>query len=72
MENLRGVLYGEAKKVIETTGKKPFYATAIKTLKCDFANLILILYANFKLLYDQPQLKRTSRISHISGCFMLL
>ena len=40
-----------------------FYATALKTLKCDFGNPLLILHAKLKLLFDQSQIKSTDRIS---------
>ena len=64
MERLCSVLYGEAKRVIETIGNTGrFYATALKTLKCDFGNPLLILHAKLKLLFDQSQIKSTDRIS---------
>ena len=64
MERLCSVLYGEAKRVIETIGNTGrFYATALKTLKRDFGNPLLILHAKLKLLFDQSQIKSTYRIS---------
>ena len=64
MERLCSVLYGEAKRVIETIGNTGrFYATALKTLKRDFGNPLLILHAKLKLLFDQSQIKSTDRIS---------
>ena len=64
MEKLYSVLYGEAKRVIETIGNTVrFYATALKTLKRDFGNPLLISHAKLKLLFDQPQIKSADRIS---------
>ena len=64
MERLYSVLYGEAKRVIETIGNtERFYATALKTLKRDFGNPLLISHAKVKLLCDQPQIKSADRIS---------
>ena len=64
MERLCSVLYVEVKrviKIIRTTGR--FYATALKTLKRDFGNPLLISHARLKFLFDQPQIKSTDRIS---------
>ena len=64
MERLCSVLYVEVKRVIKiigTTGR--FYATALKTLKRDFGNPLLISHARLKFLFDQPQIKSTDRIS---------
>ena len=64
MEGLCSVLYGEAKRVIETIGNTGcFYATALKTLKRDSGNPLLISHAKLKLLFDQPQIKSTDGIS---------
>ena len=64
MERLCSVLYGEAKRVIETIGNTGrFYATALKTFKRDFGNRLLISHAKLKLLFDQPQIKSADRIS---------
>ena len=64
MERLCSVLYGEAKRVIETIGNtRRFYATALKTLKRDFGNPLLISHAKLKLLFDQTQIKSADRIS---------
>ena len=64
MERLCSALYGEAKRVIETLGNtRCFYANALKTLKHDFGNPLLISHTKLKLLFDQPQIKRADRIS---------
>ena len=64
MERLCSVLYGEAKRVIETIGNtRRFYATALKTLKRGFGNPLLISHTKLKLLFDQPQIKSADRIS---------
>ena len=64
MERLCSDLYDEAKRVIETIGNAGrFYATFLKTLKCDFGDSPLISHAKLKLLFDQPQIKSTDRIS---------
>ena len=44
----------ETKWVNEAIGNtRRFYATALKTLKCDFGNSLLISHAKLKLLFDQ-------------------
>ena len=64
MERLCSVLDGEAKRVIEAIGKSGrFYATALKTLKRDFGNPLLVSHAKLKLLFDQPQIKGVDRMS---------
>ena len=64
MERLCSVLFDEAKRVIETIGNtRLFYATALKTLKRDFGNPLFISHTKLKLLFDQPQIKSTDRIS---------
>ena len=58
MERLRSVLDGDAKKsveVIDTSGI--FYATALKCLKRDCGNPLVIARLRFKALFDRPQLK---------------
>ena len=64
MERLCSVLYGETKRVIEIIGSSlRFYATALKALKRDFGNALLISHVKLKLLFHQPQIKSTDRIS---------
>ena len=64
MKRLCSVLDGEAKRVMEAIGKSGrFYATALKTLKRDFGNPLLVSHAKLKLLFDQPQIKSADRIS---------
>ena len=58
MERLCSVLFGEAKRVIETIGNtRRFYAAALKTLKRDFGNPLLISHAKLKLYFINPKLK---------------
>ena len=64
MERRCSVLYGEAKRVIETIGNAGrFYTTALKTLRLDFGNPLLISHARLKLLFDQLKIKSADRIS---------
>ena len=63
-ERLCSVLDGEVKRVIEAIGKSGrFYATALKTLKRNFGNPLLVSHAKLKLLFDQAQIKSADRIS---------
>ena len=58
MERLCSVLFGEAIRVIETIGNtRRFYAAALKTLKRDFGNPLLISHAKLKLYFINPKLK---------------
>ena len=64
MERLRSVQDGEAKRVIEAIGKSGrFCATALKTLKNDLGNPLLVSQAKPKLLFDQILIKSADRIS---------
>ena len=50
IERLCSILYGEAKRVIDTIeNTKRFYATALKKLKRNFGNPLLISQAKLKL-----------------------
>ena len=63
MERLCSFLDGEATRIIAAVGKRGrFYATALKTLKRDFRNPLLVSHAKLKLLFDQPQIKSADRI----------
>ena len=52
------VLDGDAKKSVEVIGtSRIFYATALKCLKRDYRNSLVITHLRFKALFDRPQLK---------------
>ena len=56
------VLEGEAKRSVESIGINGiFYATALKTLKRDFGNPIVIAHLKMKHLFKQPQIKNNDR-----------
>ena len=62
MERLISVLRGEVKKEIESIGiNSMFYATAIKTLKREYENPLLVSHPKLKKLFDQPQIKNQDR-----------
>ena len=79
-DNLRklrliNVLDGEAKRVVATIGSNGvFYATALKTLKKNFGDPLLIKYLKIKAVFDRPQIKTNDRIGlrnfyqHIKIC----
>ena len=68
MEKLYSVLDGKAKRVIEAIGKSgQFYETALKTLKHDFGNPLVVSQSKLKSLFDQPQIKRANRIYTTMG-----
>ena len=63
MKRLLSVLDGKAKRSIESTGCDGiFYATALKSLKRDFGNPVLVLHLKIKSIFDQPQLKPNDKI----------
>ena len=62
MERLISVLRQEVKKEIESIGiNSMFYATALKTLKREYGNPLLVSNLKLKKLFEQPQLKNKSR-----------
>ena len=67
-DNLRklrliNVLDGEAKRVVATIGSNGvFYATALKTLKKNFGDHLLVEYLKIKAVFDRPQIKTNDRI----------
>ena len=67
-DNLRklrliNVLDGEAKRVVATIGSNGvFYATALKTLKKNFGDPLLVEYLKIKAVFDRPQIKTNDRI----------
>ena len=57
MERLLYALEGEAKKFVESIGCEGiFYATALKSLKRDFGNPLLVSHLKIKSIFDQPQI----------------
>ena len=53
MERQLSALVGEAKKSVESVGcEKIFYATALKSLKQDFGNPVLISHLKIKSISD--------------------
>ena len=62
MERLISVLEGDAKKAICSIGTQSlFYATALKTLKRDFGNAVVVAHCKIKLLFDAPQIYANDR-----------
>ena len=62
MEILISVLRGEVKKEIGSIGANSmFYATALKTLKREYGNPLLVSHLKLKKLFDQPQIKNQDR-----------
>ena len=58
MERLISVLKGKVKKEIESIGTNSiFYSTALKTLKREYGNPLLVSHLKLKKLFDQPQIK---------------
>ena len=63
MERLLSTLEGEAKKSVESIGCEGiFYATALKSLKRDFGNPVLVSLLKIKSILDQPQIKPNDKI----------
>ena len=57
MERLISVLDGEAKRVVTSVGQSGiFYASVLKTLKCNFGNPVVVSYMKLKTVLDFPQL----------------
>ena len=56
MDHLMNSLDGEAKKSVKTVGTNGyFYATALKVLKRDFGNPLVVSHLKLKKLFDQKQ-----------------
>ena len=63
MERLISVLEGDAKKAICSIGTQSiFYATALKTLKRDFGNPVVVAHLKIKSLFDAPQIYANDRV----------
>ena len=56
MERLLSVLDGEAKRKVISIGRNGlFYATAMKTLKSNFGNPMVVSFLKLKVLFDLTQ-----------------
>ena len=57
MECLVSMLNGEAKWVVTSLGQRGiFYAKALKTLKSNFGNAVVVNYMKLKTVLDLPKL----------------
>ena len=64
MNRLLSILDGEAKRSIQSVGSSGiFYATALKTLKRDFGNPIIVADLHIKSLFEFPLIKANDRIA---------
>ena len=64
MERLLSVLDGDAKKAVQSIGSSGiFYATALKTLKRDFGNPVVVSHLKLKAVLDLPQIRANDRIA---------
>ena len=62
MERLISVVRGEVKKEIQSIGTNSmFYPKALKTLKREYGNPLLVSNLKLKKLFEQPQLKNQNR-----------
>ena len=63
MECLLNSLEGETKKSVEWVSFEGiFYVTALKSLKRDFGNPVLVSHLKIKSIFDQPQIKPNDKI----------
>ena len=63
MLRLTGVLDGEAKRVMAAIDSNGiFYATALKTLKKNFGDPLLVAHLKIKVVFDRPQIKPNDKI----------
>ena len=64
MERLLSVLEGDAKKAVQSIGVNGiFYASALKALKRDFGNPVVVSQLKLKSLLEQPQIASNDKIS---------
>ena len=62
MTYLLNALDGEARKAIETVGTCGlFYATALKTLKREFGNTLLVAHLRLKSIFNKLQIEPNDR-----------
>ena len=63
MQRLLSVPEGEANQSVEAIGHYGmFYATALKSLKRDFGNPVIVSPLKIQSLLDQPQIKPNDKI----------
>ena len=63
MERLPSALEGEAKTSVGSIGCEGiFYATALKSLKREFGNPVLVSHLKIKSIFDQPKIKPNDKI----------
>ena len=63
MIKLLRVLDGETKHTVEAIGcNEIFYATALKTLKRDFGNSLIIAHSRPCSAFDKPQIKANDKV----------
>ena len=63
MIRLLSVLDGEAKRTVEAIGcNKIFYATALKTLKRDFGNPLIVAHSRLCSVFDKAQIKANDKV----------
>ena len=61
---LLSTLDGEAKRTVDTIAcSKIFYANALKTLKRDFGNPLIVAHSRLSSVIDKPQIKASDKIS---------
>ena len=64
MDRLLSVLDGDAKRSIQSIGSsRIFYATALKALKRDYGNPIIVSHLRVKSLFEFPPIKSNDRIA---------
>ena len=64
MERLLSVLGGKAKQTVISFARNGlFHATAMKTLKCNFGNSMVVSFLKLKSVLDLPQIKNENRAS---------
>ena len=63
MIRLLSILDGEAKHTLEAIGcNKIFYATALKTLKRDFGNPLIVAHSRLCSIFDKAQIKANDKV----------
>ena len=68
MERLLSVLDGETKRSVESISISGiFYATALKAVKRDFGNPIVMAHLKMKHLFKQPQIQNNDHAERISS-----
>ena len=64
MTRLISLLDGDAKKAVQSIGSNGlFYASALKSLKSNFGNLLLVATFRMKTLFDKPHINGRDTIT---------